>query len=207
MGLSTAACAGLMNQPSSVRPPTHPLLGASTWFGGQQSHGPIQSNRQNESSQVGKYQRLIQMNIAKLNARVFPDNRSSINLLRAVYAETPIRKRLGRVRSLHEVRALGTIPDGPLRAGDVVFFKQFDTTPGLAIVKGYRHDGRVVAIAPLRGRLREIQLHLKQRATRRSRGMIINSFIRIRKPGDPARSSYLAGELVSGLRRLMPSDL
>jgi len=199
-------CAGFVNQPSSVRPPSHPLLGAGTWLGSQQVHHSVPPSSPNLSVNKHVHQRLMHKNIARLNPRRFANNSASLNLLRAIYADTPVRGLLGRTRSVHEVKALGTIPSGPPQVGDVFFFKHTDASPSLAVVKAHRSDGITIALAPVRGQLREVRIHMGHRSTRRRKGVILNSFIRIRRPGDGPKSTYLAGELVAGLRRLLPAS-
>jgi hypothetical protein len=84
------------------------------------------------------------------------------------------------------------------RPGDLVFFHTDGAVP--AGVVTHRSGPRVTFVRLLGGRARCARLHLRQPHRRRLPGQrqVANSFVRVKRPGDPPDTRYLAGELLAG---------
>ena len=130
----------------------------------------------------------------------------SLDLVRAAFAHTPQRDALGTVRTMGELKGLGDIVVGAFRPGDIVFFQSLKNVPPLGVLRRQRTDGTLELIAISRGQIRQIKAHVHRRSRRRAHGRILNSFLRFKRPGDAKRTPYLAGQLITAIRRLGGSE-
>ena len=152
---------------------------------------------------VDQQRRRIGQNLDRIDRRRYISKNEATHLIRAAYSGTRPRRTMGHARTLDALRAHGKSVGTSVQVGDVLYFQSLETVPATAIVRRVYPDGRILALGPWRGQLRPIRVHLKKPSTRRESGRIFNSFIRQKKPGDSAKSGYLAGELVVDVRRYL----
>ena len=194
---------GALERPTLSRPPSHPLLNVASWLSPD-------SNRNSGQLRIGPHIKLpdtrhdarqFQRNLNGLNPAQYRSNSHVFNLVRATYRGTTISATMNAVRNVAELKAKGQRTDARVKPGDIIFFRRAAKVPILAIVKRRTSDGGVLAVGPVRNRLREIKIDLRHRSTRRSGLRVLNSFIRAKRPGDPPRTAYLAGQLITQIRR------
>lgn len=92
---------------------------------------------------------------------------------------------------------------GRPRVGDLAVFRETPGVPRVAVVVEVHPDGLVECVGETRAAWRRIKLHPEQRGVRRSKGRVLNTFLRVRRPDDPPRARYLAGQLLQGFRTLL----
>ena len=114
------------------------------------------------------------------------------------------RRKVPKLRELKAVRHPSP--------GDLVLFRApgddqceiptRDAEPKVGVVVGVR--GALVRYVYLNGqRARAGVLHLRRRGRRRVDGRTINSYVRKKRPDDPPRTAYLAGQLLKGFARVL----
>ena len=200
--LCGSSCTHFGDAALSVKPPIHPLLSTAEWrvrvpkptltFAPK----PLRYNSAAET--------VLKGNMSKLSPKAFLQPADELNLVRAIYQHTHLRKTFGNVHSVSELRAIGRRAIGDARTGDILFFDQ-NIAPRLAVVQRTRSDGTIVAKGIVRGRLRTVFVHLQRPTQRRSKGHILNTFIKVIKPGGKRADRFLAGELVVARKRYLRS--
>ena len=188
-------------------PAAHPVLDTADWL---QADGPV-SPRQRVTAKRGPtperpITRTIVKNLDKIGLKRFTTPGQSPDFLRAAFADTPIHQALRKVTSVSEARLLTEPIRGRFRPGDLVFFQAVPNMTPVAVLRRRRADGTLELIGIVRGGVRNFKAHIQFRSRRRSKGRVLNTFLRVKQPGDPRRTPYLAGQLVTAVRRL-PTEI
>ncbi|MGC6415863.1 MAG: hypothetical protein ACON3Z_01955 [Bradymonadia bacterium] len=186
----------------SAKPPIHPLLSSAQWRIPERK--PTLSFTPKPKRYETTDEALLKSNIGRLSPGAYRRRPDELNLVRAIYHGTDLRTALGNVHSISELKAIGRQYEGPVRTGDVLFFGQ-NTTPRLAVVQTVRTDGTIISKGIARGHLRTVFVQLERPRQRRSGGRILNSFIKVIKPGGKRQDRFLAGDLVIARRRYLNS--
>lgn len=131
--------------------------------------------------------------------RTVDDRRiTDLDLVKSVYPE-----RLAGTRRIKPLRQAGARVSGAVRAGDLLFFSGAGGSTELAIVWGVDEAGVIDARAVTRGAVRPIRVDPDDPHTRRRGGVVINTFLRRIRRGDGPTERYLAGQLLTDVRRLV----
>lgn len=130
--------------------------------------------------------------------RTIEDRRiTGLDLVRHVFPE-----RFGDAQRIRTLRSEGVRVSGPPRTGDLLFFSGAGGSPEVAIVWGVNRSGVIDARAVARGAVRSIKIDPGNPHLRRHNGRIVNTFLRRIRRGDGPTERYLAGQLLTDVRRL-----
>ncbi|MCA9538531.1 MAG: hypothetical protein KC620_06565 [Myxococcales bacterium] len=88
------------------------------------------------------------------------------------------------------------------RMGDILFFDGAGGAPELAVVVDVNDDGVLEALAVIRGAVRRVKIDRAHPHSRRHKGRVVNSFLRVRRRDDEPQAAYLAGQLLREVRSL-----
>lgn len=133
--------------------------------------------------------------------RLFGQPVNDLALLKAAYngisGIAPITS-LTTLRSRTEPRRASGV-----RPGDLLFFGGDRHVPAVAVV--HRVIGRrtIEAAAVTRGAVRFIRVSPLDPHTRRRGNVVVNTYLRPKRPNDPANTQYLAGQLLEDVRVLV----
>jgi hypothetical protein len=182
-------CSGLV-RPDDLRPAPHPLLEA---FGrpGAGHLRPLGVETPATAPPARRDARALRRALDRLEGRQDVDQ---AGLDRAVGAALG----LGGAPAL---RSGASVAPSDVRAGDALIFVEAPGVPRRAWVRARKARGVIEAVAITRGAVRRIVVDPAHPHARRRGDRVVNTFLRARRPDDPAGARYLAGQLLVQIRR------
>ena len=167
-GVLNVGCASVLQPPSTLRPPSHPLLTTATWLSESTEYGPSVSDAP-KTAQPNHMLR-VQLNLKGLKKARYRTQEHVMNLVRAAYHGTPFRQALGHAHTTLDLKSMTYSVSGRIQSGDLVFFSGAHDSPRLAIVLKRRGQHKLTAVTIIRGAARPIFIDLKRGHVRRVKG-------------------------------------
>ncbi len=191
-----AGCGGLV-QPSSLRPPGHPLLEGIAARPGLAPVRPRPLRATPTDDPLATRAAIVRALDRTLGRRDLDD------LGLAAEAFTPLGYAGRRAsRSLGALRRASRPRRGAARPGDLLLLHSAPRAPDLCVVRARLAGGVLEAACVTRGRVRRARFDPAHPNDRRRAGRVVNTFLRPVAPGD-MEGARLAGALLFEIRTLL----
>lgn len=186
VGASTPGCTKVTRHVAPFEPSTELLHRGETELFVKSRSLNVRSSRHRDASHV-RY-------LAKLDGQKCSAKKWTELTVKSLRARTSTKA----IDSISE--ATYEVHDPNLLPGDIIRFASRARSPSHGVIIKHLGDHTYTAYTVIKGRIAKIKVNQKYGRTRRRRGQVINTFLRVIKQGDRL-NGYLAGELIVGVQR------